>query len=69
MQQPAQTELLTVGNLTVDDRLRHLYDYLVYTGSIAPLQDHRPEVLQLGSPDVLNKLASGDPGWEQMVPA
>ena len=61
-------DLVTVGNLPVEPRLRQLYDYLVTRGCLVPLEGYREDVLLIFSPDVLAKIAAGDPSWQHQVP-
>ena len=60
--------LQTVDNIEVEASLRPLYDYLAMRGSFVPLDNYRPEYLQIFSRDVLHKIAEGDSIWESMVP-
>ncbi len=62
-------ELVTVDSLRVAESLRHLYAHLVGQRSIVQLSDFNREFLQIHSPDVHAKIASGDSAWESMVPA
>jgi len=60
--------LITAGNLRVASNLRHLYSYLNENQFIMGLRDYKEDYLPIYSRDVLEKMQSGDPGWEQMVP-
>jgi hypothetical protein len=61
-------EVTTVENVQVPYQLRPLYAYLAGRGSFVPLDNYKPEYLQIFSRDVLSRIASGDPAWEQQVP-
>jgi hypothetical protein len=62
-------ELQTVDNLKVEEELRPLYEYLAGRGSFVPLDNFKPEYLSIFSRDVLQRIGSGEDGWEYMVPA
>ena len=62
-------KLTTVENHEVAPELRKLYGYLSDRGSFVPLDNYNPAYLGIFSRDVLKRIASGDPTWEQMVPA
>jgi len=60
--------LITVDNLEVPQNLQKLYAYLVESGNIRALESFTPEYLPMFSRDALQKIQTGDPGWEDMVP-
>jgi len=60
--------LITAGNLRVAPHLRHLYAYLLENQLIESLRDVDERCLPIYSRDVLDKLRSGNPGWEDMTP-
>jgi hypothetical protein len=68
LQDPASGSIITARNIRVAPHLQHLYSYLMENKYIQPILDYRPEYLPILSRDVLKKLKSGDPAWEQMVP-
>lgn len=61
-------ELTTCENLNIDPQLRQLFGYLCDRGGIIDVQNYDPACLQVRSRDVLQKIKSGDPEWESMVP-
>ena len=61
-------ELRTASNLDVAPNLRSLYRYLVDNDLIHEVTDYNPDYLRIYPPDALEKLQSGDPAWEKMVP-
>ncbi|MDA1274377.1 MAG: TonB-dependent receptor [Verrucomicrobia bacterium] len=65
---PTSGSILTAGNLRVASHLRHLYSYLLENQFILGLRDYNEEFLPIFSRDALNKIKSGDPEWEKMVP-
>ena len=61
--------VLSAGNLRVASNLRHLYSYLIENQYILGLRDYDERYLSIFSRDALNKIRSGDPAWEEMVPS
>ncbi len=68
LQRSQGEQLQTVDNIEVEASLRPLYDYLAMRGSFVPLDNYRPEYLQIFSRDVLHRIAEGNSTWESMVP-
>jgi len=60
--------VVTVGNLQVKERLRGLYEYLVDNGFIRQIDDYNEGYLSIFSRTALEKIRTGDPEWETMVP-
>ena len=46
-----------------------IYRYLVEHGSIRAIRGFGPENLRIYSDDVLERIRSGDPSWQGMVPS
>jgi hypothetical protein len=61
-------DLSTAATLEVDPKLRHLYAYLFENGFIVPTDAVDAGQLHVTPAEVLAKIQSGDPAWEQMVP-
>ncbi len=59
---------LTVENFPAAPHLLHLYAYLVENRFIQPLRKFNAQLLPIRSQDVLTKIQSGDPSWEELVP-
>jgi hypothetical protein len=62
------SELITTNNLKVDESIKHLFIHLKANGYIVDLEGYNKEVLQIFSPNVIEMIKTGTPGWEQMVP-
>jgi hypothetical protein len=60
--------LITAGNLRVAPHLRHLCAYLVENRLIESMRDFDEKCLRIYSRDVLARIRSGDPRWEEMTP-
>lgn len=65
---PDSGQLVTVDNLQVPAQLRHLYQHLLDNGHITQLDQFNEDYLGIFSPEVLQKIASGQSGWEHKVP-
>src|SRR4051812_17555892 len=61
--------MITAQNLQVTDRLRNLYAYLLENHNLDSIRGSNPEYLNIFSRDVLQRIKSGDPSWEKLVPA
>jgi hypothetical protein len=61
-------ELMTVHNLKIQKHLQHLYHHLLENGFIKELDAVDKSQLEIFSHTVLEKIRSGDPDWERMVP-
>ena len=60
--------VLNVKNLRVQEHQQGLYAYLVENGFIRQINDYNEEFLSFLSRVALEKIRSGDPEWERMVP-
>ncbi len=60
--------LQTLSEADIDPALTHLFAHLVNRGSIVAIDNICEQYLDIHSPDVLKRIASGDPRWESMVP-
>ena len=68
--QPTEgSELETSKNLHIHPRLKPLYDYLMFNRRIVDIDNYDPEILQIFSRDVLQKIKNGEEGWEKSLPA
>jgi hypothetical protein len=61
-------QIITARNLPVAPRLRHLYCHLLENGCIADLHSPRAQYPSYSTREVLEKMISGDPQWESIVP-
>tara|TARA_R110002072_G_scaffold200416_3_gene358158 strand:- start:128 stop:1564 length:1437 start_codon:yes stop_codon:yes gene_type:complete len=64
-----EDELENSKNLKIHPRLRPLYDYLKSNKRIIDIDNYDPEVLQIFSRDILEKIRHGEEGWEKALPA
>lgn len=65
----ASNVLITAKNLQVAEHLRNLYAHLLENHNIDSVTAYNPDYLGIYSRDVLNRIKSGDPTWETMVPS
>ena len=61
--------IITAGNLRVAPHLQHLYSYLSENHHIQGMRDINEANLNILSRDVLKKIQTGQPGWEDALPA
>ena len=66
-QADANDTLLNSQNIPIHRRLRPLYDYLLTNGRIKDL-NFKPNVLQIFSRDILEKIRMKKDGWQDGVP-
>ncbi len=64
----ATGELVAAKDIEVASNLRSLFQYLIDNEFIQEVTDYNPEYLRIHPPEALEKIQSGDPGWEKMVP-
>jgi hypothetical protein len=67
-QELASGKLMDADNFRPPENLRHLYAYLHENGFIRGLDGIEMRHLAIHSHEVLNKIRTGEPGWDEMVP-
>lgn len=55
-------------NLKVHPRMKELYKFFKYNGKVVDIKDYDPDILGIYSREVLEMIAEGKPGWEEMLP-
>ncbi|QFZ55897.1 TonB-dependent receptor [Oceanihabitans sp. IOP_32] len=68
MMDPETGELITSENLKVHPRMKELYKFFKYNGKVVDIKDYDTSIMNVFSRDILNKIESGERGWEDMVP-
>ncbi|UMB61348.1 TonB-dependent receptor [Lutibacter sp. A80] len=61
-------EIKTSENLKVHPRMKELYKFFKYNGKVIDIKDFDPEILDVFSRKVLDMIANGEHGWEEMLP-
>ena len=61
-------EIITSENLKVHPRMKELYKYFKYNGRIADITEFDAKILEIFSRKVFRMIASGEGGWEKMLP-
>jgi hypothetical protein len=59
--------IITADNLRVAPNLRHLHAYLIENHLIQAIHGYDRNLLSIHSPQVVEKIQSGDASWESMV--
>ena len=65
----ADGSIYTCANFEVPDNLKPLYQYLVINDKIEDIRDYNVEHMRWTTDQVLAMVKSGEPGWEDHVPA
>jgi hypothetical protein len=67
-QEPTTGSIITTENLRVASHLQHLYAYLTENNSIQAMRGYNEAYLPIFSRQVLAKIKSGDPSWQNAIP-
>jgi hypothetical protein len=60
--------ITTSENLKVHPRMKELYKFFKYNGKVVDITSYDPEILDIYSREVLQMIAEGQHGWEEMLP-
>jgi hypothetical protein len=66
---PSSGNVVTIEQLEIEPRARHLLAYLIENHRLVPIRKYNPEYLPIISSEVLRGIQSGDVSWENLVPA
>ena len=61
-------QLTTSDNLKVHPRMKELYKFFKYNGKVVDITNYDPDILDVYSREVLQMIAEGKSGWEEMLP-
>lgn len=61
-------EIVTSENLKVHPRMKELYKFFKYNGKVVDIKDYDPDILNVFSATIVDMIANGKHGWEEMVP-
>ncbi len=61
-------EIVTSENLKVHPRMKELYKFFKYNGKVVDIKDYDPDILNVFSATIVDMIANGKRGWEEMVP-
>ncbi len=64
----ATGQLKTSENLKVHPRMKELYKFFKYNGKVVDIKDYNPDYLEIYARTILNMIATGKNGWEEMLP-
>ncbi|RXP53467.1 TonB-dependent receptor [Lutibacter sp. HS1-25] len=62
-------EIVTSENLRVHPRMQELYKFFKYNGKVVDITNYDPEILNVFSNTILDMIANGQHGWEEMLPS
>ena len=68
MVHPKTEDLITSENLKVHPRMKELYKFFKYNGKVTDIKDYDPDILNIFSREVMQMIAEGKRGWENMLP-
>lgn len=68
MQDQETGELTTSDNLKVHPRMKELFKFFKFNGKVIDIENFNPEILQIFSREVLQKIADDEKGWEETLP-
>jgi predicted RNA-binding protein len=68
MKDPETGNLVTSNTLKVHPRMKELYKFFKYNGKVVDIFDYNQDILHIFSRKVLGMIASGEEGWEEMLP-
>ncbi|OAB78143.1 TonB-dependent receptor [Cochleicola gelatinilyticus] len=68
MRDPETGEYTTSENLKVHPRMKELYKFFKYNGKVVDITDFNPDILNIFSREVLQKIEDGEDGWQEMLP-
>ncbi len=60
--------IMTSDNLKVHPRMKELFKFFKYNGKVVDITNYDPEILDIYSREVLQMIAEGQSGWEEMLP-
>ncbi|HEV3257156.1 MAG TPA: hypothetical protein VG013_09775, partial [Gemmataceae bacterium] len=66
---PVSGQIETIEDAPIPAPWHHLHALLLELGRVVPIRDFDESYLSIRTADVLARLQSGDPSWEEMVPA
>jgi len=61
-------EIMTSNSVKVHPRMKELYKFFKYNGKVMDIIDYDPEVLDIFSRKVLERIISNTSGWEDELP-
>ena len=61
-------QITTSENLKVHPRMKELYKFFKYNGKVVDIKEYDPDILDIYSREVLQMIAEGQSGWEEMLP-
>jgi hypothetical protein len=62
-------EIVTSENLRVHPRMKELYKFFKYNGKVVDITEYDPDILNVFSKTILDMIANGENGWEEMLPS
>jgi hypothetical protein len=67
--EPESGVMQTLSTMTLPPPVQSLFGYLFDRGVLVQLENYDPKILPILPGDVLRRIQTGDPSWEDMVPS
>ena len=61
-------KVINSENLKVHPRMKELYKFFKHNGRLVDIENFNPNILNIFSRQVLQKIADGEDNWEEMIP-
>ena len=68
LKDPDTGKITNSENLKVHPRMKELYKFFKYNGKVVDIEDYNPDFMNIYSREVLQMIAEGKGGWEDMLP-
>lgn len=65
---PKTGKITNSDNLKVHPRMKELYKFFKYNGRVIDIENYKEEILGHFSREILQKISSGEDGWQEAVP-
>lgn len=65
---PKTGKITNSDNLKVHPRMKELYKFFKYNGRVIDIENYNEEILGHFSREILQKISSGEDGWQEAVP-
>ena len=65
---PKTGKITNSDNLKVHPRMKELYKFFKYNGRVVDIENYSEDILGYFSRDILQKISSGEDGWQKAVP-
>ncbi len=68
MKNPETGQVMTSNNIKVHPRMKELYKFFKYNGKVMDIIDYDPNIMDIFSRNVFEKIVNNEEGWEDSLP-